>query len=161
ACLLPVSQVVKQRFDARENSHGAGAHGKVLALRQVPAGILAAEAGKYGLGGANLDVQRPLFGGAHGELDLAKSAHADPGDAQTRLEAAKHLRAGINKTTVEGTLCNGYAQALGLVNHAVRDRVCPFIQKCGAVLHAGLPSILFPTGFSVIAPPAETAIPVL
>jgi len=102
ARLIAIVKLLKQLFLPRDRPAGAGAEHAIgrlaFAMREVPPGILAGEAGDNRVGGG--DLQRPSPGRCTvpgRQRDVAQTAHADLGYPQAGLDAAARLDPGIDQ----------------------------------------------------------------
>src|SRR5690606_27252402 len=99
---IPVAEFLVEFFLAGQRPSGAGTQRVkrllAFAVRQAPAGILAAEAGNHRIGTTDREAVWPVRARtAGGEADLAETAHADFADALPGQQATRGADPGIDQ----------------------------------------------------------------
>ena len=122
---VAIAELSEELLLRRERPRGSGAERVECLLafadRQRPARKLAAEAREHGVARVHLHAPWPVRGRhVGGELDVTEPAHADLGDAQSRLDAADLPDTGVHDDRAGGGAIDAGAHARGRV-HELRD----------------------------------------
>ena len=118
--LFAIADLVEKRFLAVRRPHRSGAHREKLPLLDRPPRILAREAGRDGMIGADLYVRKiGVAELARHESDIAKTREADPCEIKTGRESSAGFDAAVENSAAVFDHARGEFAFLGAIDQGV------------------------------------------